>query len=252
MEDLQNRFFGIPKITRIFISLYVIFFIIIKSGFIHISHLTFDIELILKGELWRLITPFFIISDKFDVYIIFNFLFTFHMLEFLEYTYRNWLHFLWSVMIIFSSLIVTQIIFKYVGYIPGQLPVLFSSFKFVLEYIYSKRNRDQLILLAFLPIKNAYLPWIFLMFDFVNGSNMVGDLVGILIGHVVFWFEDVFPMFYHFRPLDPPKFLNNILFPTIQLNTNTNDNENDNELNVENDGNEFENENNENGFEHEE
>ena len=80
-----------------------------------------------------------------------------------------------------------------------------------------------MILLIAIPIKMSYIPWVTLIIDYAFGNNIADDIVIIIIGHIIYWLEDVFPMYYHWKPIAPPKFLCDIFFPEIKLDEHQND-----------------------------
>ncbi|PWZ01591.1 Der1-like protein [Testicularia cyperi] len=76
-------------------------------------------------------------------------------------------------------------------------PFLGSPLAFVLVYIWSRRNRHvRLSLFGVLIITAPYLPWSLLIFGWLlHGSlqAVVGDLLGIAVGHLYYFLVDVWP-----------------------------------------------------------
>ncbi|CAO1623201.1 unnamed protein product [Parajaminaea phylloscopi] len=77
------------------------------------------------------------------------------------------------------------------------LPFLGSPLAFVLVYIWSRRNRHiRLSLFGLLVITAPYLPLALVAFSWVlSGSAQAvkGDLLGLAIGHLFYFFDDVWP-----------------------------------------------------------
>ena len=44
-----------------------------------------------------------------------------------------------------------------------------------------------------LAFNAPYLPWVLLSFSLLLGHDVTSDLLGIAVGHLYFFFEDVFP-----------------------------------------------------------
>jgi len=52
-----------------------------------------------------------------------------------------------------------------------------------------------------------YLPWIFVGFDIISGDDIAPSLIAILIGHIFYFFKDVFPSKYSIDILRTPAIL---------------------------------------------
>ena len=80
------------------------------------------------------------------------------------------------------------------------LPVTFfgSSLSFMMVYIWSRRNEN--IMMSFLglfPFRACYLAFVLMSFSAIVGSNamqsIIVDGLGVLTGHVYYYFQDVAP-----------------------------------------------------------
>ena len=130
-------------------------------------------------ELWRLFTSFFYYG---------------------KYSFGTFLH----TLVLFSSsknLEMTgsaqYLYFIILMYIPSAAFGLFFKFAFIsdtfflaLTYVVSRRNRESKIAIMGLPIQisASYIPFIFLAFGFDYAR-----LLGICLGHIYYFFEDVYP-----------------------------------------------------------
>ena len=65
----------------------------------------------------------------------------------------------------------------------------------MMVYVYGRRNEGvRLTFLYLFPFRAPYLPWVLLGFSFLLGSFSPGvDLLGILVGHIYVFFQDVAP-----------------------------------------------------------
>ncbi len=59
-----------------------------------------------------------------------------------------------------------------------------------------------------LNFQAPYLPWVLFAFSLLLGNSVIVDLMGIIVGHVYYFLEDVFPRQQGgFRILKTPRFL---------------------------------------------
>lgn len=71
---------------------------------------------------------------------------------------------------------------------------LAPSLAFMTVYIWSRRNPDTLMsFLGLFPFYAPWLPWVILGFGMLLGQSPVFDLLGIFVGHVYYFFCDVYP-----------------------------------------------------------
>ncbi len=47
--------------------------------------------------------------------------------------------------------------------------------------------------LGFIPFTAPYLPWVMLLFSFIIGNPLETDLLGIIIGHMYYFLNTVYP-----------------------------------------------------------
>ncbi|KAK1063574.1 hypothetical protein LTR74_009317 [Friedmanniomyces endolithicus] len=76
-----------------------------------------------------------------------------------------------------------------------------------LVYIWSRRNPDvRLSFLGLLTFKAPWLPWVLIAFNVVlHGHWPKDELCGIAVGHVWYFFNDIYPSTHGgHRPMDPP------------------------------------------------
>jgi Derlin-2/3 len=89
----------------------------------------------------------------------------------------------------------------------GSLPFLGSALSSTLVYIWSRRNPDtRLSLMGLLVFTAPYLPWVLMAFSLVmHGSVPRDEILGVVVGHVWYFFADVWPGLYEGqRPMEPP------------------------------------------------
>ena len=87
------------------------------------------------------------------------------------------------------------------------MPFLGHPLSSTLVYIWSRRNPDTLMsFLGLLVFRAPYLPWVLMGISFVlHGTVPRDEFMGVVIGHVWYFFNDVYPPLHGgARPLDPP------------------------------------------------
>lgn len=87
------------------------------------------------------------------------------------------------------------------------------SLSFMLVYVWARRN--PYTNLSFLGIFNftaPFLPWVLMALSVMLGGSPVVDLLGMLAGHMYYYFEDVYPRISGRRPLKTPGVIK-ALFP---------------------------------------
>eukprot|EP00455_Lapot_gusevi_P008634 TRINITY_DN1378_c0_g1_i8.p1 TRINITY_DN1378_c0_g1~~TRINITY_DN1378_c0_g1_i8.p1 ORF type:complete len:122 (-),score=25.65 TRINITY_DN1378_c0_g1_i8:116-481(-) len=95
-----------------------------------------------------------------------------------------------------------------------KLNFLGPSLTFMMVYVWGRRNPyARMNLLGVFNFTAPYLPWVLLSFSFMLGSSGVVDVLGIMVGHLYYYLEDVYPLMIpsHFRFLKTPRFVK-ILF----------------------------------------
>ncbi|XP_072099554.1 derlin-2-like isoform X5 [Mobula birostris] len=69
-----------------------------------------------------------------------------------------------------------------------------QAFTIMLVYIWSRRN--PFVRMNFFGLLNfhaPFLPWVLMGFSLLLGNSVIVDLLGIVVGHVYYFLEDVFP-----------------------------------------------------------
>lgn len=83
------------------------------------------------------------------------------------------------------------------------------AFTTMLVYIWSRRNPYfRLNFFGLINFQAPYLPWVLLGFSLLLGNSVVVDLIGVIVGHIYYFLEDVFPnQRGGFRILKTPKII---------------------------------------------
>ncbi|EPB88351.1 hypothetical protein HMPREF1544_04817 [Mucor circinelloides 1006PhL] len=188
-NPLETWFTEIPPITRIYVSAACCTSIAVQLGFIHPLQLWLNYESIAHDfQWWRLITNFFYfgpLSIDFGFHIFFLARYS-RMME--EGFFRNKpADYVW-LMVFSASVLLIIVPF-------ASLPFMGSALSFTMVYIWARRNPYvRLNFLGLLVFTAPYLPWVLLIFSLCLGGQIpTGDILGVLVGHIYYFFEDVWP-----------------------------------------------------------
>ncbi|XP_043846832.1 derlin-3 isoform X4 [Dromiciops gliroides] len=79
----------------------------------------------------------------------------------------------------------------------GLLASLFflgQAFTIMLVYVWSRRNPYlRMNFFGLLNFQAPFLPWVLMAFSLLLGNSILVDLLGIAVGHIYYFLEDVFP-----------------------------------------------------------
>jgi len=83
------------------------------------------------------------------------------------------------------------------------------AFTIMLVYVWSRRNPYvRMNFFGLLNFQAPYLPWVLLAFSLLLGNAILVDLMGIAVGHIYYFLEDVFPnQRGGFRILETPRII---------------------------------------------
>lgn len=69
-----------------------------------------------------------------------------------------------------------------------------QAFTIMLVYIWARRNQHaRMNFFGLMNFQAPYLPWVLLGFSLLLGNAVYVDLMGIAVGHIYYFCEDVFP-----------------------------------------------------------
>ena len=64
----------------------------------------------------------------------------------------------------------------------------------MMVYVWARRNPFvRMSFLGLFAFTAPYLPWVLLSFSVLLGNSAMIDLIGIVVGHVYYFMEDVYP-----------------------------------------------------------
>ncbi|SBS86337.1 derlin-2 [Plasmodium ovale curtisi] len=81
-----------------------------------------------------------------------------------------------------------------VSYVFGGIYFYSSCIINVITYVWSKNNSSTRLTIFFFTIKASYLPWVLTLLSLIVDYNSNDNFLGILVGHIYFFFTNVFPL----------------------------------------------------------
>lgn len=77
----------------------------------------------------------------------------------------------------------------------GKQLFLGQAFTIMLVYVWSRRNPFlRMNMFGVLNFPAPYMPWVLLGFSVILGNTISIDLMGMAVGHIYYFLEDVFPL----------------------------------------------------------
>lgn len=200
---LQQEYFSIPPITRAYTTTCLLTTIAVQLEIVSAYHLYFNPELIFRNyQLWRLITCFcFYGGIGFNFF--FNLLFTYRYCRYLEEgSFRGRASDFMFMFLFGGLLMIIMALFVNIVFLGSALTIMFV-------YVWSRRNPFvRMNFFGLLNFQAPYLPWVLLAFSLLLGNSIMVDLMGIVVGHLYYFLEDIFPRERGgFRVLKTPYFL---------------------------------------------
>lgn len=152
-----------------------------------------------RKQYWRMLTTF-LYFGPFSLDLLFHVYFLQRYARLLEESSgRSPAHFSWLLVYSMAFLLILSPLVS--------MPFLGHPLSSTLVYIWARRNPDtRLSLLGLLVFPAPYLPWVLMGFSLVmHGIIPKDEIMGVVIGHIWYFFTDVYPPMYNgSRPLDPP------------------------------------------------
>lgn len=138
---------------------------------------------------WRLVTNFFFYGDFGLPFFWSLYLLMFYSTSLEEMTFRNksadFAYMIFCGMVMLLTL----------SYVFGISNNFFSSALLdIVTYVWSRKNPHARMQVLFFPIRAVYLPWSLALVSLLMGGSARDHLLGILCGHIYYFFTDVYPL----------------------------------------------------------
>ncbi|KAJ4392080.1 hypothetical protein N0V82_008065 [Gnomoniopsis sp. IMI 355080] len=199
---LEDWFWEMPVCTRLWTTATVLTSTLVQCKVVSAFQLFYSYRAVFEnGQYWRLLTTFLYFGPLsldllFHVYFLQRYS---RLLE--ESSGRSPAHFSWLLLYATASLICLSPLVS--------MPFLGHPLSSTFVYIWSRRNPDtRLSFLGLLVFTAPYLPWVLMGFTLIlHGTVPKDEIMGVVIGHIWYFFSDVYPPLHGgSRPLDPPMF----------------------------------------------
>lgn len=203
LNTLEQWYYDVPIVTRLWTTAAVITSVLVQCEVVTPLQLFFSVSSVWgKRQYWRLLTTFIYFGPLSLDFMFHLFFMSRYSRSLEESSFRGQTaDFAWLLLYSAVSLLIMSPILG--------MPFLGSPLSFSLVYIWSRRNPGVRLSFLGLFVFNApYLPWVLLGFSLVlNSSLPKDDLLGIGVGHIYYFFSDIYPRIRNgSRPLDPPQF----------------------------------------------
>ncbi|XP_018973795.2 derlin-3 [Cyprinus carpio] len=187
-NSVTQEYMQIPAVTRAYTTACVLTTAAVQLEFITPFQLYFNPDLILKKyQVWRLITNFLFFGPL-GFSFLFNMIFLYRYCRMLEEGSFRGRTADFVYMFLFGGVLMTLF---------GLFANLFflgQAFTIMLVYVWSRRNPYvRMNFFGLLNFQAPFLPWVLMGFSLLLGNSIVIDLLGIGVGHIYYFLEDVFP-----------------------------------------------------------
>ncbi|XP_040459835.1 derlin-3 isoform X2 [Falco naumanni] len=186
-QGFAQEYLGMPAVTRAYTTACVLTTAAVLE-FITPFQLYFNPDLIFrKFQIWRLITNFLFFGPL-GFSFFFNMIFLYRYCRMLEEGSFRGRTADFVFMFLFGGFLMTLF---------GLFASLFflgQAFTIMLVYVWSRRNPYiRMNFFGLLNFQAPFLPWVLMGFSLLLGNSIIIDLLGIAVGHIYYFLEDVFP-----------------------------------------------------------
>eukprot|EP00762_Andalucia_godoyi_P000160 ANDGO_02291.mRNA.1 Derlin-2 len=196
---------AIPPVTRFYMTACFVVSVLCTLEVINPLRLSLNISAIRnKHEWWRIFTNFFYFQN-----LGINFLFHMHFIYLYfnrleeDHFHRNSADFFMMLLFGSTMLLILAPFLPYMVFL--SFPLVFMGL-----YIWSRKNpMAQMAFWGVFTFSAPYLPWVLLSVSILFGGieNGIVDLLGIFIGHIYYYFTDIYPLLTGHNVLRTPRFI---------------------------------------------
>uniref|UniRef100_A0A3Q3A1V6 Derlin n=1 Tax=Kryptolebias marmoratus TaxID=37003 RepID=A0A3Q3A1V6_KRYMA len=187
-QNLAQEYFHIPVVTRTYTTACVLTTAAMQLEVISPFQLYFNPELIIRRyQIWRLVTSFLFFGSL-GFGFIFNIIFLYRYCRMLEEDCFRGRTADFVFLFLFGGILITLLgLFANIFFL-GQ------AFIVMLVYVWSQRHPLlRMNFFGLLSFRAPLLPWVLMGCSLLLGNSVAVDLLGICVGHVYYFLEDVFP-----------------------------------------------------------
>ncbi|XP_002724059.1 derlin-3 isoform X1 [Oryctolagus cuniculus] len=187
-RGLTAEFLQVPAVTRAYTAACVLTTAAVQLELLSPFQLYFNPHLVFrKLQVWRLVTNFLFFGPL-GFSFFFNMLFVFRYCRMLEEGSFRGRTADFVFMFLFGGVLMTLL-----GFL-GSLFFLGQALTAMLVYVWSRRSPHVRVnFFGLLTFQAPFLPWALMGFSLLLGNSILVDLLGIAVGHIYYFLEDVFP-----------------------------------------------------------
>ncbi|KAK4953451.1 hypothetical protein LTR66_007364 [Elasticomyces elasticus] len=197
---LEQWFFDTPVCTRWWTTATVVTGVLVQCHILTPFQLFYSFRAVFhKNQYWRLISTF-VYFGPLSFNLLFHIFFMQRYARMLEDSAASVAHFSWLLLYAAVCLLCIAPLFS--------MAFLGTTLSSTLVYIWSRRNPDvRLSFLGLLVFRAPWLPWVLIAFSLVlHGHTPKDEIAGVVVGHIWYFFSDIYPSTHHGRrPLEPPR-----------------------------------------------
>ncbi|KAL0219105.1 hypothetical protein P9112_004758 [Eukaryota sp. TZLM1-RC] len=179
---------SIPPISRILFVSLIATFLALVTNVVSDFDLFFDPQhAFMKMQLWRCITTFTYMGT--DIISVFFSLVTLYRtaVDLEQQSFQG------RPEDMLFMVLMGMTLFLIAGWILT-LPFLFNCLFFYLLYIWARRNPYARVNFLFIPMPAPYLPYVMVLVNFAMGNKILPIIIGLVVGHIYWYFADVLPL----------------------------------------------------------
>lgn len=192
--NVFSWYFDMPVVSRSFLTAAVLATTACFFDIVSPLSLYYNYDLIVyKGQYWRFLSSF-VFFGTFSVDFVFHLFFVTHYCRLLEdgHFRGRTTDFVFLLLCGAVVMLFTAVSFD----IFSKIKFLGHPFAFMMVYIWGKDPENanvRMSLLGLFPFNAPYLPWVLLSFSLIMGNPVETDLLGIVVGHIFYFLEFVYP-----------------------------------------------------------
>eukprot|EP00002_Diphylleia_rotans_P007003 TRINITY_DN1647_c0_g1_i2.p1 TRINITY_DN1647_c0_g1~~TRINITY_DN1647_c0_g1_i2.p1 ORF type:complete len:252 (-),score=45.92 TRINITY_DN1647_c0_g1_i2:141-896(-) len=187
-QQIQDWFNGLPPVSRFVVTAFGATAFLAHFNIVPFGKIVFDwVDITSRFEIWRLITPFFVIG-KLDLNFLIYFMYIVRYLPTLETESYNGD----TAKFVFALGCISSVIMVAVVYLGGAF--FGHSLVFAIIYLWSRYypNINMTFMFGFQFI-SAYFPWVLIGFTYLMGANPVLPIVGVVSAHLFYYLDRELP-----------------------------------------------------------
>ena len=193
-QDIFAWYSEIPVISRFYLTTAVMTTTACFMDFVSPLTLYYNYDLVLnKHQYWRLFSSF-LFFGSFSLDFIFHLYFVVRYCRLLEEGVFRGRTADFVFMILFGAAL--MLIFAVNVNMFAKIKFLGHPLAFMMVYLWARSPEQRHVrmnLIGVLPFNAPFLPWVLLLFSLFLGNSIEADFLGIIVGHIYYFFDQVYP-----------------------------------------------------------